>query len=54
MSFASQVAKATLPGMLERGRGDLIDLASIAGWDTTLHFGACNAAKFAVVPSGSR
>ena len=43
------VAKATLPGMLERGRGDLINFASIAGWGPTLHFGAYNAAKFAVV-----
>jgi NAD(P)-dependent dehydrogenase (short-subunit alcohol dehydrogenase family) len=43
------VAKATLPGMLARGRGDLINFASIAGWGPTLHFGAYNAAKFAVV-----
>jgi NAD(P)-dependent dehydrogenase (short-subunit alcohol dehydrogenase family) len=43
------VAKAILPGMLARGRGDLINFASIAGWGPTLHFGAYNAAKFAVV-----
>ncbi len=43
------IAKATLPGMLERGRGDLINFASIAGWGPSLHFGAYNAAKFAVV-----
>jgi len=43
------VAKAILPGMLERGRGDLINFASIAGWGPSLHFGAYNAAKFAVV-----
>ncbi len=43
------VAKAILPGMLERGRGDLINFASIAGWAPTMHFGAYNAAKFAVV-----
>ncbi len=43
------VAKAILPGMLERGHGDLINFASIAGWGPTLHFGAYNAAKFAVV-----
>jgi NAD(P)-dependent dehydrogenase (short-subunit alcohol dehydrogenase family) len=43
------VCKATLPGMLERGRGDMINFASIAGWSPTLHFGAYNAAKFAVV-----
>jgi NAD(P)-dependent dehydrogenase (short-subunit alcohol dehydrogenase family) len=43
------VAKAILPGMLERERGDLINFASIAGWGPTMHFGAYNAAKFAVV-----
>jgi NAD(P)-dependent dehydrogenase (short-subunit alcohol dehydrogenase family) len=43
------VCKATMPGMLERGRGDMIIFASIAGWSPTLHFGAYNAAKFAVV-----
>ncbi len=43
------VTMATLPGMLERGRGDLIQLASLAGWIPTLHFGAYNASKFAVV-----
>ena len=43
------IAKAILPGMLARGRGDLINFASIAGWGPTLHFGAYNAAKFAVV-----
>lgn len=43
------VSKATVPGMIERGRGDLINFASIAGWSPALHFGAYNAAKFAVV-----
>lgn len=43
------VAKAILPGMLVRARGDLINFASIAGWGPSLHFGAYNAAKFAVV-----
>jgi NAD(P)-dependent dehydrogenase (short-subunit alcohol dehydrogenase family) len=43
------VSKAVLPGMLERGRGDLVNFASIAGWSPSLHFGAYNAAKFAVV-----
>jgi NAD(P)-dependent dehydrogenase (short-subunit alcohol dehydrogenase family) len=43
------VTKAILPGMLQRRRGDLINFASIAGWGPTLHFGAYNAAKFAVV-----
>lgn len=43
------VAKAVLPGMLERGRGDLINYASLAGWMPTLYLGAYNASKFAVV-----
>jgi short-subunit dehydrogenase len=43
------VSKAVLPGMLERGRGDLINFASIAGWIPAPHFGAYNASKFAVV-----
>jgi NAD(P)-dependent dehydrogenase (short-subunit alcohol dehydrogenase family) len=40
---------ATLPRMLERGRGALINFASIAGWIPTLHFGSYNASKFATV-----
>jgi len=43
------VTMATLPGMLARGRGDLINFASIAGWLPAMHFGAYNASKFAVV-----
>jgi NAD(P)-dependent dehydrogenase (short-subunit alcohol dehydrogenase family) len=43
------VTMATLPRMLERGRGDLVNFASIAGWLPSLHFGAYNASKFAVV-----
>jgi NAD(P)-dependent dehydrogenase (short-subunit alcohol dehydrogenase family) len=43
------VSLAALPRMLERGRGVLINFASIAGWVPTLHFGAYNASKFAVV-----
>ena len=43
------VAKATLPGMLERGRGDLVNFASMAGWLPVLYLGAYNASKFAVV-----
>jgi NAD(P)-dependent dehydrogenase (short-subunit alcohol dehydrogenase family) len=43
------ISLATLPRMLERGRGTLINYASIAGWIPTLHFGAYNASKFAVV-----
>jgi NAD(P)-dependent dehydrogenase (short-subunit alcohol dehydrogenase family) len=43
------VCMATLPGMVERGSGDLVNFASMAGWLPTLHFGAYNASKFAVV-----
>jgi len=43
------VSLATLPRLLERGRGALINFASIAGWTPTLHFGAYNASKFASV-----
>ena len=43
------LTSAVLPGMLERGRGDVVNFASIAGWAPTLHFGAYNASKFAVV-----
>jgi short-subunit dehydrogenase len=40
---------AVLPGMLARGRGDLVNFASVAGWIPNLHFGAYSASKFAVV-----
>jgi NAD(P)-dependent dehydrogenase (short-subunit alcohol dehydrogenase family) len=43
------VTKFTLPGMLERGRGDFINFASMAGWAPVLYLGAYNASKFAVV-----
>jgi NAD(P)-dependent dehydrogenase (short-subunit alcohol dehydrogenase family) len=43
------VTLAALPGMIERRRGDLVNFASVAGWLPTLHFGAYNASKFAVV-----
>ena len=43
------VTRATLPGMLERGRGDMILFASMAGWLPTFYVGAYNASKFAVV-----
>lgn len=40
---------ATLPAMLERGRGDMVIFASMAGWQPILLLGAYNASKFAVV-----
>jgi NAD(P)-dependent dehydrogenase (short-subunit alcohol dehydrogenase family) len=43
------LTSAVLPGMLERGRGDVVNFASLAGWLPALHFGAYNASKFAVV-----
>jgi NAD(P)-dependent dehydrogenase (short-subunit alcohol dehydrogenase family) len=43
------VSLSTLPRLLERGRGALINFASIAGWIPTMHFGAYNASKFASV-----
>lgn len=43
------IAKATLPAMLERGSGDMILFASLAGWLPTIYMGAYNASKFAVV-----
>ncbi|HZO09133.1 MAG TPA: SDR family oxidoreductase [Myxococcota bacterium] len=43
------VSLAALPGMLARGRGDLVNFASIAGWVPGMHFGGYNASKFAVV-----
>lgn len=43
------VTYATLPGMLERGRGDMILFASMAGWLPCFYVGAYNASKFAVV-----
>lgn len=41
--------KAVLPFMEKRGRGEIINFASIAGWGPAISFGAYNAAKFAVV-----
>ena len=43
------VTLAVLPGMLERGRGDFVNFASLAGWLPTQHLGAYCASKFAVV-----
>lgn len=41
--------KAVLPHMEKRGKGEIINFASIAGWGPAISFGAYNAAKFAVV-----
>jgi NAD(P)-dependent dehydrogenase (short-subunit alcohol dehydrogenase family) len=43
------VTKAALPAMLERGHGDLVNYASLAGWLPSLGFGGYSATKFAVV-----
>jgi NAD(P)-dependent dehydrogenase (short-subunit alcohol dehydrogenase family) len=43
------VCQAVLPRMLARGRGELVNFASVAGWLPVPHFGAYNASKFAVV-----
>lgn len=43
------VTKAALPAMLERGHGDLVNFASLAGWLPSYGLGAYSATKFAVV-----
>ena len=43
------VSKATMPKLLERNEGELINFASIAGWIPVLYMAAYNASKFAVV-----
>lgn len=43
------VAKATLPRLLQHGSGVLINFASLAGWIPTLYMAAYSASKFAVV-----
>lgn len=43
------VVKAALPGMLERGRGDIVNLASLAGWIPAHGIAAYTASKHAVV-----
>jgi len=43
------VTKLTLPRMLERGRGDVVNFASLAGWVPTIYMAAYDASKFAVV-----
>ncbi len=43
------VTAATLPSMLERGQGQLVNFASLAGWIPQPKMGAYCATKFAVV-----
>ena len=43
------VSRFTLDRMLERGHGELVNFASMAGWLPTIYMGAYNASKFAVV-----
>lgn len=43
------VVKAALPGMLERGRGDIVNFASLAGWIPAHGIAAYAASKHAVV-----
>jgi len=43
------VARAVVPAMVERDRGDVVVFASLAGWFTAPAFGAYTASKFAVV-----
>ena len=42
------ITQAVLPGMLERGHGDFVSFASMAGWIPMLKTGAYTATKFAV------
>lgn len=42
------ISKATLPGMIERGRGDFVSFASMAGIIPSLLMGGYNASKAAV------
>ncbi len=43
------VTLAVLPGMIERGSGDMVNFASMAGWLPAPDLGAYHASKFAVV-----
>ena len=43
---------AVVDGMLERSRGDIVLLASMAGWVPSYRLGAYDASKFAVVAYG--
>ncbi len=42
------IAQAVLPGMVQRGSGDFVSFASMAGWIPMLKTGAYSATKFAV------
>jgi NAD(P)-dependent dehydrogenase (short-subunit alcohol dehydrogenase family) len=42
------ITQAVLPGMLQRGHGDFVSFASMAGWVPMLKTGAYTATKFAV------
>lgn len=42
------ITHAVLPGMIERGKGDFVSFASMAGWIPMLLSGAYSASKFAV------
>lgn len=44
-----RVVDRVLPGMLDRGRGDLVTFASLAGWVPSHDMAAYTASKFAVV-----
>lgn len=43
------LAHATMPRMLGRGRGSFVSFASLAGWIPAIYIGAYNASKFATV-----
>jgi NAD(P)-dependent dehydrogenase (short-subunit alcohol dehydrogenase family) len=43
------VSLATLPYLLQRGRGSLVNFSSLAGWIPTMHFGAYCASKAAQI-----
>ncbi len=47
-----RMVKAVLDGMIERSRGDIVLIASLAGWVPSYRMGAYGASKFAVVAFG--
>lgn len=47
-----RMVKAVLDGMIERSRGDIVLIASLAGWVPSFRMGAYGASKFAVVAFG--